>query len=581
VVFAVVLLSMTALSLVSAYALRHQSDQRAATADAAIQEYASLGARLFGDRAFGLFEGTRLRILGAIYSARLRPGEALPSFTRYVDDATREMNLIGFAVGDSNRGFFVLDERTGYMEVAGGAARPGMDRRIQAMLRQSPRPRDRRMEPMVWLLSDLPDRQSVGFAALRDQDGSTHAHYGFTYSRAAGWKAIGDAVVSGLPLLPGGFIDAAFRYGLDSSRTDTLIAIRVLGGDGELLYQSRAAFPGSPKGEFTFNTGTSPLRVEATQLRSTLRATRLRVELLAGSWRIPLALDVLLPLFSLAFALLAGVGLWRERQLTGARRDFVASVSHELRTPLAQIRMFTETLLLRRERDEEERSHWLNIISREARRLGDLVENILLFSRIEAERARVEMERTDLGELVEEIVEGYVPVAAQHGMRIVADAPSRISSMVDPRAMRQVVVNLLDNALKYGRTGQLVKIELERAGNLAHLSVSDEGPGIAPTDRRRIFEPFVRLGDRNRKDGSGIGLAVVRDLVTLQGGTVEVRDAAGGGARFTVQLPISESAEGLPWRATGEFRAREAAALRTAQARGDAVRDADQASPRA
>ncbi|MBK8062575.1 MAG: HAMP domain-containing histidine kinase [Gemmatimonadetes bacterium] len=96
----------------------------------------------------------------------------------------------------------------------------------------------------------------------------------------------------------------------------------------------------------------------------------------------------------------------------------MASVSHELRTPLAQIRMFTETLQLGRERNAEERQAWLNIIGREARRLGDLVENILLFSHIDADRAKLELERTDLGELIEEVVEGYVPLAEQRGMRI-------------------------------------------------------------------------------------------------------------------------------------------------------------------
>ncbi|MBK6459276.1 MAG: HAMP domain-containing histidine kinase [Gemmatimonadetes bacterium] len=126
----------------------------------------------------------------------------------------------------------------------------------------------------------------------------------------------------------------------------------------------------------------------------------------------------------------------------------MASVSHELRTPLAQIRMFTETLQLGRERNAEERQAWLNIIGREARRLGDLVENILLFSHIDADRAKLELERTDLGELIEEVVEGYVLPC-----RAARDAHPRrcaVAHFLDgrPRAMRQVIVNPLDNALK-------------------------------------------------------------------------------------------------------------------------------------
>jgi signal transduction histidine kinase len=248
--------------------------------------------------------------------------------------------------------------------------------------------------------------------------------------------------------------------------------------------------------------------------------------------------------------------LWRGRTVVRARRDFVASVSHELRTPLAQIRMFTETLQLGRERDPQERQQWLNIISREARRLGDLVENILLFSHIDADRTKLEKERTDLGELIEEVVEGFVPIAEQRGMRLLADAPSRIFSLVDPRAMRQVIVNLLDNALKYGPRGQVVSIELERIGTVARITVSDQGPGIAPNDRKRLWQPFVRLGkDAGTTAGSGIGLAVVRALVEQHGATITLDDAPEGGARFVLDFAVSDSSAGLPLRATGEFRA--------------------------
>ncbi len=575
VAFGFLLLSMTALSIISAIAFHNINTQRARTADEAIREYASLGARLFGDRAFGLFEGTRLRILGAAYGRRLRAGEALPAFTHFVEDATREMDQMGFAVGDANRGFFVVDERSGRFSATGAAARDGMESRIRTMLRESPPPQERRMEPMVWLLGDLPDKLSVGYTALRDVAGDTRAWYGFTYTRDAGWKSVGDAVMAGIPLLPGRIIEADVRSGLDMARSDTLIAVRVVGAAGEVLYESRPAFAGSPQGDFAFSAGTSSLDMQTTlhpalvaELRRTLRAGSARIY---WEWaragdvaprRIPIPMETLLPIVAALLAILAGIGLWRERQLAGARRDFVASVSHELRTPLSQIRMFTETLLLRRERDEEERVKWLGIVSRESRRLGDLVENILLFSHIDAERARIEKERTDLGELVEEVVESYVPVAAQKGMRLVADAPSRIFALVDPRAMRQVVVNLLDNALKYGPSGQVVVLELERVDGVACLVVRDQGPGIAVGDRKRIWEPFVRLGTKATTGGSGIGLAVVKDLVEMHGGTIEVDDAAGGGARFTVTLPISETADGLPLRATGEFRAREAAAVR-------------------
>ena len=120
--------------------------------------------------------------------------------------------------------------------------------------------------------------------------------------------------------------------------------------------------------------------------------------------------------------------------------------------------------------------------------------------------------------------------------------------------------NLLDNALKYGPAGQTVSIELERVGDRARLRVSDEGPGVPVVDRRRIWKPFVRLGTKGVTGGSGIGLAVVRDLIRQHGGTIAVTSAQGGGAQFEIELAVSETAEGLQPRATGEFRASEVAA---------------------
>lgn len=576
VVFLVLLLLMTGLSVVSAMAFRSLNESRTQTADKAIREYASLGARLFADRAFGVFEGTRVRILSSIYGARPRPGEAAPSFARFVEDASREMDAIGFALGDANRGFFVFDVNTGAYVGEGAASRDEVRNGVLALLRDAPPARDRRMEPMVWLITELPELLSMASAPLRDSKGRVLAVYGYTYTRTAGWKSVGDAVMRDLPLVPASFIQPGMEPGNVAAGNDSLIAIRLIDQAGGILYDSRPPYPGLG-GESPRNTGSTVLRVQATlhptllaDLRLSLKGSNAQVFwAFTGSdgavkWRFPLPLDSLLPLVSLLFAVFAGVALFREQKLTRARRDFVASVSHELRTPLAQIRMFTETLLLRRERDDEERTHWLGIVSRESRRLGDLVENILLFSHIDADRVRIEKERTDLGELIEEVVEGYVQVAAQRGMRIVADAPSRIFALVDPRAMRQVVVNLIDNALKYGPRGQVVNIELERVADRARLTVSDQGPGVPITERKRVWEPFVRLGDRGTTGGSGIGLSVVRDLVLQHGGTIEVGDAPGGGAKFVVELAVSESSDGLPMRATGEFRAREVAAARAA-----------------
>jgi hypothetical protein len=263
-VFAALLLTMTALSVLSTIVFRSLDGQRRQTADAAIREYAALGARLFGDRAFGVFEGSRLRILASVYGSRPGPGEPRPDFDRFVDVANREMDLIGFAVADPNRGFFAIDLATGAYRGAGGAQGDAIGRRIAEMIRQRPAPTERRLEPLVWLMADLPEPVSVGYTALRARSGQDLAYYGFTYTRRVGWKHVGDAVMRDLPLLPGSFIDPNFRYGLDRSRTDSLIAVRLFDATGEVLYESRKPFPGEIEGEFVFRTGPGGFRASAT-----------------------------------------------------------------------------------------------------------------------------------------------------------------------------------------------------------------------------------------------------------------------------------------------------------------------------
>ncbi|MEP7345454.1 MAG: HAMP domain-containing sensor histidine kinase [Gemmatimonadaceae bacterium] len=569
-VFTVLLLAMTVISLISAVQLRRSWESQRRASDLSLKEYASLGARLFGDRAYGVFEGTRLRALSSILGRRVAADAPIPTSGEFAALAGPELDLMNFAVRDENRGFFAIDQRSGRYQGLLAASTPEMSEAIPRNIKDFPLPLLPGNSPTGVFLIGRGDSVAVAYAALRHPSGEAAGYYGFTYSRHMGWHHVGQQVLRSLPLLPAALLDPNLRYGMDPATTDSLIAIRLYNRGNEVLFDSRAPYADSTvQGEFTFQTGSSAVRAVATlhpalveQMRLHLNGAgravlRTRVETagVTGAWAVPL--DTMLPIAALLLALAAGLNVWRERSLTRARRDFVASVSHELRTPLAQIRMFTETLQLKRERDEEERGQWLNIVSREARVLGDLVENILQFSHIDADRARIEKERTDLGELIEEIVDGYVPLARQRSMRILADAPSRIFALVDPRAMRQIVVNLLDNALKYGPSGQTVIIEIERVDGVARIVVSDQGPGIPVSERRRIWRPFVRLGpDKGTLGGSGIGLAVVRNLVEQHDGTIEVDDAPGGGARFTMTIEISESAAGLPLRATGEFRVR-------------------------
>src|SRR6185312_8221848 len=142
--------------------------------------------------------------------------------------------------------------------------------------------------------------------------------------------------------------------------------------------------------------------------------------------------------------------LRREYQLARLRSDFISGVSHELRTPLAQIRMFSETLTLGRVRSDDERRRSLAIIDQEARRLTHLVENLLHFSRSERQATHITPEPTRIAPLVQEVIDGFAPLAAARGATLAATVPGDLIVPADPGAVRQMLLNLLDNAVKYG-----------------------------------------------------------------------------------------------------------------------------------
>jgi signal transduction histidine kinase len=229
----------------------------------------------------------------------------------------------------------------------------------------------------------------------------------------------------------------------------------------------------------------------------------------------------------------------RARELARLRSQFVANVSHELRTPLTQISMFSETLMLDRERSPEEGRHFLSVIFREARRLTNLVDGVLRFSRGEAGASRVRLERRDVSADVREAVQAFSPLAEAAETRLRLEIENDLEAWADFAAIRQVLLNLLDNAVKYGPSGQTVTVRATRTDAEVLVSVEDDGVGIPTAERQRVFEPFTRLEPAGapRVSGSGIGLAVVRDLVQAHGGRVWIDVGAGGrGARVTFTL---------------------------------------------
>lgn len=251
---------------------------------------------------------------------------------------------------------------------------------------------------------------------------------------------------------------------------------------------------------------------------------------------------LLLMLFtSVAVLVAAFTILRRERQLADVRSDFVAGVSHELRTPLTQIRMFAETLLLDRVRSSDERQRSLQIINEEARRLTNLVDNVLFLSRSSRGVETRAAGECDVVALVGDALDAFAPLAMRRDVVVTTDMPPQLRARVDGEAWKQVLTNMLDNAVKYGPAGQTVSVRVTTAGGWLRMEVDDEGPGIPVAERKSVWQKFHRL-ERDRgthKAGSGIGLAIVQEIVKRHGGGhCRAEEAPGGGARFVVEVPL-------------------------------------------
>ena len=327
------------------------------------------------------------------------------------------------------------------------------------------------------------------------------------------------------PLLPKSL--AGGRIGNDA------IEMRVADEHGRELFRSGGAF--------------APLvtrRVDDGLLRGftveTAIAPRVAPMLVIGGLpRSPLALyGVILGLTALLLVT-AALQVRKERALALMRSEFVASVSHELRTPLTQIRMFAETLLLDRVRSDEERRRALAVIDQETRRLSNVVENVLQFSRGERGTLRIARHRVDVAAALRETIELFAPIAASRSARITLEAGESIDANVDEGAVRQIVLNLLDNAVKYGPDGQEIIVRAERDGGALRIIVDDEGPGIPPRERGRVFSRYYRLRREPERAiaGAGIGLSVVRELAALHGGGARVESGPRGGVRAIVEVP--------------------------------------------
>jgi len=238
------------------------------------------------------------------------------------------------------------------------------------------------------------------------------------------------------------------------------------------------------------------------------------------------------------------IGAWfvsrslrKEMHLAQLKSDFVSNVSHELRTPLSSIRMYAETLEMDRVKDDAKRIEYYRSISQEAERLTHLINSILSFSRMESGQKHYHFKKIDLNALVTTICERYRPQLEMSGFKFnvqLYHGPLDIQG--DGAALSEVIINLLDNAIKYSASHKDVSIRTDRRKDFVLFEIADKGIGIAPENQSRIFEKFYRESSALVHDtkGSGLGLSIVSHIVKEHRGIIELDSTPGKGSCFTI-----------------------------------------------
>ena len=222
------------------------------------------------------------------------------------------------------------------------------------------------------------------------------------------------------------------------------------------------------------------------------------------------------------------------------RRQFVSDASHELKTPLAAITLMTDTVL-QNEMDKETILEFVGDIGMEANRLSRMTEKLLQLSRLEnaSRNADVPLERVDLAQIAERVLKILWPLAQEREVRLVDHMDKDCTVLARSDDIYEIIFNVAENGIKYNRVGGTLELLLYRRENATIMIFDDEGIGIPPEETSRIFERFYRVDKARSREagGSGIGLAIVHDMVLRYGGTIEATARENGGTRFTITFP--------------------------------------------
>jgi two-component system phosphate regulon sensor histidine kinase PhoR len=249
------------------------------------------------------------------------------------------------------------------------------------------------------------------------------------------------------------------------------------------------------------------------------------------SWIYGIASVLLLVAMSLGIVLILK-DISREKQIARLRSDFIANVTHELKTPLTSIYLFAESLLLGRIKKKE----YLSLIIKESIRLKRMINNILEFSKMEKGKPKYHFVKSNLSTLIKDIINEMNYWLEAEKFDVVTDLDENISADVAPEKIKQVISNLLNNAIKYSGDTRKIFVRLFRKKEHICIEVEDLGIGMSEDQLTRIFEKFYRIDQKESTSGTGLGLTVVKEIVEAHNGKISVTSEIGKGSKFFIIL---------------------------------------------
>jgi two-component system phosphate regulon sensor histidine kinase PhoR len=228
----------------------------------------------------------------------------------------------------------------------------------------------------------------------------------------------------------------------------------------------------------------------------------------------------------------------REKRLARLRSDFISNVTHELKTPLTSIRMYAESLMMKRIKTDSGRHKYLSVVINESERLKRMINNILEFSKMEKARQEYHPVETNLSDILQSSILDMRYWLDKEGFNLRLEIEEGIKITVDPEKFYQVYTNLLSNAIKYSGDARNIYVRLYRSSESVVTEVEDEGIGIADDKLAKIFEKFYRIDNHESGNitGTGLGLTVAREIVEAHHGKIRVESEIGKGSRFSVIL---------------------------------------------